>query len=131
MACTDHGKRVASITHGGTGLGNPTDFSVDETVTFKLDRPSTRKSPCASMDEYDLTATATFRDLVTPIVRGTSGTLTIAVQKNDESGNVSISLVTMRMGAAKFTGPNPFTEEIYNFQFDAGNAENIAPISVS
>lgn len=131
MACGDHGKRIVSITHGATTLGSPVGGSLSETVNFKEDRPATRKAPCTSMDEYGLRAAARFEDLITPIVRATKASLVYTVQKMDESGNVTITAINMRMGAANFDFDSPIYAENYEFAYDSGNAEDFAPITVA
>ena len=130
MACTDHGKRITSITHGAVTLGQPIGGSVRESVTFKLDRPSTRKAPCASMDEYDLTATARFEDLVTPIVRGTSATLTYTLQQMDET-TMTVAITAMRMGGSEIDMDAPIHNQTYTFQYDSADSENFAPVTVA
>lgn len=130
MACTDHGKRITSIAHGATTLGQAIGGGVQESVTFVEDRPSVRKAPCLSVDQYGLTARAVFEDLVTPIVRGTKASLVYTLQQMDE-GTMTVTLVNMVMGAAGFQFDSAPHNEFYDFTYDSGDTDVIAPITVA
>ena len=130
MACTDHGKKITSITHGATTLADPIGGRFNETVPFIEDRPSTRKAPCLSMDTYGLVASATFRGLVTPITRGTKATLTYTLQQMDE-GSMTIALVNMVMGPASGQMDSAPHDMTYEFTYDSGDSDVIAPLTVA
>ena len=132
MACSGQGKRIASISHGGTTLASPHGGSITEQVVPGESRPGTRKSPCAYIKEYALRAIAIFGEMVTPIVRGTTATLTYTIQDMAESSNITIAVATMMMLNASFDfNSEPEYKQQYEFSYNPGDSENIAPITVS
>lgn len=131
MACGDVGKRLVSIAHGAVSFGSPIGGGLQETIGYIMNRAGTRKSACVSMDEYDLEGRAKFRELRTPIVRGTQDALVYTIQKLDESGNVTVTAANMIAGANGMQFDSaPFDQEA-NFKYNAGNVEAFAPLSVA
>lgn len=132
MACGDQTKRIVSITHGATALASPHGGNWSEQNTVGESRPGTRKSPCAYLDTYGLRAFGRFGEHVTPITRGTVASLVYVLQDIDETGNVTVTLATMMMlnASGDYDG-RPQHSQQYEFTLDAGDSENIAPITVS
>ncbi len=121
--------RVVSIVHGSTPIPDPIGGSIDESIGWAETRPGTRISPAVALDSYGCDAVGTGTQRFTPIVRGTSGTLTFTILDYAGSAAGTVAVATMLAGDyhANFsTKPHTHAQ---HFKFNAGNTENFAPIS--
>ena len=130
MADCDNSFRITSITFNSVALAQPIGGGLTESVTFIKNRPSTRKAPCVALDEYDLEGEAEFRGLVTPTVRGTKSTLTFVLLQLD-GGSTTVAATNMCMGAASMSFAGGIHRQVHRYQYDSGNSDDLAPISVS
>jgi hypothetical protein len=132
MACSDQTKRVVSIAHGAVNFASPYGGNIQESVEFAEVRPGTRKAPCLYLRAYSLRASARWGELVTPIARGTSASLVFTLQKVGESGNIVITLVNMRAGAAAYdVDADPVFVQNMEFHYDSGDTDVLTPIAVA
>jgi hypothetical protein len=127
----DNSYRLVSLVHGSTYFYDPLGATVDESVEFFEHRPGTRISPALALDRYSLRCTFRCGYPITPITRGTSGTIVITAKQVDLGANNTVTLTNMLAGAASFSFDSSPHEMRQEFHFTAGNSENYAPISVS
>lgn len=122
--------KLTSITHG-SALLSPMEFSFQETIEFVKHRPADRIAPGVTLASYDLTATAKLAEWSTPIVRGTKANL-VAVLKTIAGGSKTVTLANMQAGQCSGSqsgdGVGTWMQE---FQYDSGNTESFAPITVA
>lgn len=123
--------RVSTITHGGTSIGDPIGGNVDETVGTVNSMPGTRLSPATAIDSYKCTATAKSSLAFSPITRGTKATLTYTLLKYDgtTTGTFAVTnMIALGYKASFDEKPHKFSQE---FEYSAGDTENLAPISIT
>lgn len=122
--------RVTGASLGGVSFDNTVGGSITETVTFLEDRPGARLSPASCIDAYGCVAEVKFQKPTTPAVRGTKASVTFNL-KTISGSSAQISVDNMLAGAYKAdfnSKPHSHTQEA---TYDAGDAENLAPISAS
>ena len=131
MADCDNTFRITSITHGATTLAQPVAFTIRENITWIKNFPGVRTAPCTALDRYELSATGTYQGHATPIVRGTSATLTGTLYQWDGGSN-AYAITTMLAGAFSLNARNSSAAEAsQDFEYNSGSSDNLAPISVS
>jgi hypothetical protein len=127
----DNSYKIVSIAHGTTYFYDPLGGSLEESISFFEHRPATRVSPATALDTYSLRGNARWGLMATPIVRGTTGSLVFVVQQVDRGANNTITATNMMAGAARFAFDSAPHEQGMEFQYTAGNTENLAPITVA
>ena len=123
--------KVVTIAHGSTYFYDPAGGSLDESIDWFEHRAGSRVSPACAINSYSLRGTARWGLMETPIVRGTSGSLVFVVQQVDKGANNTITATNMLAGQASLSFDSQPHEQRMDFIFSAGNAENIAPITVA
>ena len=131
MADCDNTFRVQSITHGATALAQPVGFSFTEDITWMENYPGIRKAPCTALDRYSLSAEGEYQGGVTPIVRGTTGSLVVVLLQLD-AGTTTITMTAMLAGACSLTASNGSMATYKQaFKFNSAGTDDLAPISVA
>jgi len=129
--CSDALYKIVSITHNAVAIDSPMEFSYQETVEFVKHRPASRISPCIAPSSYELRATVRNAEWGAPIVRGTKGDL-VATMKQIAGTTIAVTLANMQAGAGE---GNQNTTDVgsqsQEFEYDAADVENFAPISVA
>lgn len=122
--------RVTGATMCGTTFNDVVGAHIDETIGKMQSRPGARLSPASCIDSYDSAGGVRFQKRQTPAVRGTAGSFTINVL---EIGGTAGTIVHTGMVAADyhFNGNVKPHEHEQNCFYDAGNTENLAPISTT
>lgn len=128
-ACSDT-FRVTAISLCGETRPDAIGGSINETVTFLENRPAGRVSPCIAIDAYGCGVTAEYQGHVTPVVRGTQGD-TIFTLKTLDGAAATITVADTRAGAFSADFNSKPHKNKQDAMFDAGDTENMAPISVS
>lgn len=128
--CSNGVFQLVSVTHNSVGILSPMEFSYQETVEFVKHRPADRIAPCIAPKTYELRATVKRAEWGAPIVRGTKGDL-VAVLNKIGSGNVTVTLANMQAGAAEGNQSQDIGTQSQEFEYDSGDTDNYAPISVS
>lgn len=123
--------RVASIVFSGGAFTfpDPIGGSVDEKIDWAKNRPSTRLSPATAMDGYDVDAVAECSMRFTPIVRGTTGSLTYSLLEYDGSTTGTVVVTGLLAGEYHADMKSKPHTHSQHFTYNAGNTENIAPVS--
>lgn len=121
--------RVVSITHSSV-LPDPIGGSIDEAIGWVKARPGTRLAPATAVDTYDLSAVGRSQKAFTPIVRGTKHDLVFVVLQIGQ-GNATVTCSNMLAGAFKGNMNQKPHEWEQGFEYDSGDTENIAPVSVA
>lgn len=121
--------RVTDIGHGSFHFPDPIGGSVDEEIGTTDVRPSWRLSPAITIDSYGVMANARTSMRFTPVVRGTKADLTYSLLTYDGTNGGTVVVANMRAMAYKAN----FNEKPHghgqDFKYDAGDTENLAPIS--
>jgi hypothetical protein len=131
MPCSTNVYRIAAISHGGTNFNEPTGGSATEVVEYLKNRPGTRKSPCIAINAYDLEAEAEWQGMITPVARGDKDVLTYTLENFLNMDVGTVACANMRAGAASFDFNTAPYKQRQKFEYDAGDAEDMAPITVS
>jgi len=133
MACTANLYRIVTIKHGSTDVVTEcTGGSITEEVTFRENRPGTRKSPCIAIDSYGMRCDAEGSGFTTPIVRGTKAALTYTLENFANATTSTVVASNVRAGAARFDfNASPAFKQGQEFVYDAADSESLAPIAVS
>jgi len=132
MSQCDAASFLVTIAHGGDTFDSPVSGNIQETVEFVEIRTGNRISPCTYVRRYGLRATATWAEFQNPVVRGTLANLVYTLDKADSGGTITVTVVTTRAGAANFDmSRDDFQTQSQEFAFDAGDAENFAPIAIT
>ena len=122
--------RVIQITFG-SALGQPMTFNINEAIEFLKNYPGSRVTPCVVLNKYDLTAEAAYQTHATPFARGGAAQTLTGVLQDMNFNSVTFSLDTMIAGEFTLdTNTQPHLSK-QKFQFNPGDTENLAPISVS
>ena len=122
--------RVTGASLGGVAFDNTIGGSITETVTFLEDRPGARLSPASCIDAYGCVCEVKFQKPTTPAPRGTKDVCSFAL-KTISGSAATISVANIAAGAYKAdfnSKPHSHTQE---GTYDAGDAEELAPISVA
>lgn len=91
-------------------------------------RPGTDVTPgCVAIEKYDLTARVKFQGHATPVVRGTSDTLTYTLEQFD-GGTGTIALANMLAGAAGWDFDSQPHSESQEFKY---KGTTMTPFTVS
>ncbi len=121
--------RVVSITHGAAPIPDPIGGSIDESVGWSETRPGTRISPAVALDSYGIDAVGKGTQRFTPIVRGTSATLTFTILDYVGSASGTVAVATMLAGDYHANFDSKPHVHSQHFKFNAGNTENFAAVS--
>ncbi len=130
MASCSAGHRLSSITHSTLTMGDPVGGNVREEVTFVKNKPATRVTGCKAVDDYDVKANARFQTMITPGAKDTRATLTYTIKKWDGTTG-TIAIANMKQGACGYDMNSAPMVQDCDFEYDPGDTESIAPITVS
>jgi len=114
-----------------TSLGSCKGGSVNMTPTFVKTNPGTRVSQTMGLDVLDCDAEVIHEELVTPIALGTAAASLVFTLTQLDGGSNTVTLATMRPAGASINMTSKPYSQTSRFVFDAGNTENIAPVTVS
>ena len=123
--------KMTGIAHGATAFDDPLGGSVDESVDFFEHRPGSRLSPCTALNGYGYRAVARFAKMATPVVRGTVSGLVFSLVQVDRTAANTVTCARASAGAASFSFDSQPHEQRQEFVYDAGDTENLAPITVA
>jgi|SRR6185312_10558018 len=122
--------RVVSITACGTALGDPIGGSIDTTVEFLENRPGTRLSPATCIQSFSASGTAKYQTQQAPVTPGTAGSFVVTVLGIDGSTSIAVTLATCIAGGTKMDFNSEKHSNTFDCRYNAGNTENLAPVSV-
>lgn len=121
--------RTVSIDACGTDLGDPVGGSIDSTVEFIRNRPGTRISPSIAMQSFDVNCVGKYQTQQNPVTPGTMGDFVITVLTID--GNpIAVTCSDCMAGGTKMDFSSEKHVNSFDCTFNAGDTENLSPISV-
>jgi hypothetical protein len=123
--------RVVSVLHGSYSFPDVVDWSYDEECPVAESRPGTRLSPSVVLDGYGLKAMVKTSQRFVPVTAGTKASLVITVLLFDGTTTGTITLPNMMALDGHGSGSSKPNNHEQHFVYDAGNVENISPISIT
>jgi len=122
--------RTESVSVCGTSLPDPTGFSVDAATGWVESRPGTRISPATALDSFSVSAIGRCSQCFNPPTPGTSGNF-VAVLFKIGSGTGTLTVANMLAGEFKANGMQKPHEFEMGCRYNAGDSEDLDPISYS
>lgn len=131
MAATpcNAGNRITA-TFNSVAINSCLGGSVRFTVEFDKFYPDQRLSPVKLCAGVDGEGTVEAAELVSMIAKGTNGSLVFSTLQGDGGSN-TVTAVTMEMAGTEIDfNSKPFRQR-HSFQYNPGNTENVAPLTVA
>lgn len=120
----------ATVTFNAVAIFSAVGGSVRFTVEFDKFYPDQRRSPVKLVAGIDGEATVEAAELVSMIAIGTNGSLVFTTLQGDGGAN-TVTAATMEMAGSEIDfSSKPFRQR-HSFQYNPGNTENVAPLTVA